>query len=64
MNIKKEKINRQQNYPSKVGNLMIIKNMNEGKNRQILELKLRGISIKLEKLYMNHVHDNKWEKYK
>ena len=28
MNIKKEKINRQQNYPSKVGNLMIIKNMN------------------------------------
>lgn len=59
MNIKKEKINRQQNYPSKVGNLMIIKNMNEGKNRQILELKLRGISIKLEKLYMNHVHDNK-----
>ena len=33
MNIKNEKINTQQNYPSKVGNLMIIKNMNEGKNR-------------------------------
>ena len=43
---------------------MVIKNMNEGKNRWIPELKLRGISIKLEKLCMNHVHDNKWEKYK